>query len=218
MRSSLVISSLALAGMLVAAPAHAQTAAVAGKALQVTPYAGYMMFGHLADGPLGTSLTSSGAPLYGAQLAMRLMPGISLVGNVGYASGDLKVGVPILGGVDVGSSKALVSDAGVQLDLPAMKSSGLQLAPFVQAGVGAIRYDLALGESVLGGAVKTRATNLAGSLGAGVDIPFGSSAGIRLMAKDYIGKFDMKDATGLDLGGAKTAHNLALTAGLRFDF
>jgi hypothetical protein len=40
---------------------------------------------------------------------------------------------------------------------------------------------------------------------------------VRLLAKDYIGKFDFKDATGLGISG-ETAHNWALSAGMRFDF
>ena len=40
---------------------------------------------------------------------------------------------------------------------------------------------------------------------------------LRVLAKDYIGKFNFKDATGLGING-ETAHNLAFTAGLRFDF
>jgi len=37
---------------------------------------------------------------------------------------------------------------------------------------------------------------------------------LQLMAKDYIGKFDVKEATGINVD-AKTTHNWALSAGLR---
>ena len=37
------------------------------------------------------------------------------------------------------------------------------------------------------------------------------------MAKDYIGKFDFKDATFIDFE-ANTANNLAFSAGLRMSF
>ena len=37
------------------------------------------------------------------------------------------------------------------------------------------------------------------------------------MAKDYIGKFDFKQATSLNVSG-KTANNFAVTAGLKVDF
>ena len=39
----------------------------------VTPYGGYMMFGDIVDGPLGTSLTSSSGPVYGAQANVPLV-------------------------------------------------------------------------------------------------------------------------------------------------
>jgi hypothetical protein len=36
---------------------------IAGNALEIAPYGGYMMFGNFIDGPLGTSLSSSAAPV-----------------------------------------------------------------------------------------------------------------------------------------------------------
>ena len=59
--------------------------------------------------------------------------------------------------------------------------------------------------------------NLAGNVGLGADLALGDAVGLRLMAKDYVGKFDFKDATTLDVQ-SQTAHNWALTAGLRFNF
>ncbi len=41
--------------------------------------------------------------------------------------------------------------------------------------------------------------------------------GVRLMAKDYLGKFDFKEATSFDLNG-KTTNNVALTLGVNFGF
>jgi hypothetical protein len=37
------------------------------------------------------------------------------------------------------------------------------------------------------------------------------------MAKDYVGKFDVQEATFLDIEG-RTAHNIALTVGLKLAF
>jgi len=34
----------------------------------ITPYGGYMVFGDILNGPLGTSLHSSASPVYGAQV------------------------------------------------------------------------------------------------------------------------------------------------------
>jgi hypothetical protein len=204
----------------VAAPAAAQVTTetsgghsmLAGKSLEITPYAGYMMFGSFIDGPLGTSLSSSAAPLYGAQLGMTLMPGVKLIGNVAHASGDLKVGIPFIGGVSAGTTSALVADGGVELSIPT-PNGATSYTPFIQAGVGAMRWGIDLGST----GVNTTSTNLAGNLGAGLDLNFGPALALRLMAKDYIGKFDFKQATSFDISG-KTSQNWALTAGLRLAF
>lgn len=207
MRNSLFVAGLVAGSLLAAAPARAQVA-TNGKAFQATPYAGYMVFGHLADGPLGTSLQSANGPLYGAQMAVKLSPTVALVGNLAYANSDVKAGVPFLGGISVAKSNLLVYDAGVQLDIP---TAGLAFKPFVQAGAGAMHY--AISQSIF----NTSSTNFAANVGAGADIPLGATAAIRLMAKDYIGKFDFKDATGFDVP-ATTSHNFAITAGVRLDF
>ena len=184
-----------------------------GKAFQLAPYAGYAMFGSFIDGPLGTSLSRAAGPLYGAQLGMVIAPGVQLVGNLAYSDGDLRVGVPFLGGVDIGRTKALLYDGSIQLDLPLSKASSVTFTPFVQAGAGAIRWDVDLGSDLL----RVRATNLAANLGGGIDLPLGTGLALRLMAKDYIGKFDFEEAVGFSPSG-KTTHNWALTAGLKLEF
>jgi hypothetical protein len=74
-----------------------------------------------------------------------------------------------------------------------------------------MRYNIS--ESI----IRTNATNFAANLGVGADVGLGQGFGLRLMAKDYIGKFNFQDATQLDVQG-QTSHNWALSAGLRFDF
>ena len=194
--------------------AHAQTRATSvssGKAFDFTPYVGYMVFGSLMDGPLGTSIGNAPAPVFGAQLGMRLAPNISLVGNVAAASSDIKAGIPIIGGLSVAHSNLLLYDGGLQLDVPVMMIAGTSMSPFVQAGAGAMRYEIS--QSFL----STNATNFAGNVGIGADVAIGNNIGVRLMAKDYIGKFDFKDATFIDFE-TKTANNLAFSAGLRMSF
>jgi len=210
MRNSLLVAGLVAGSLLAAAPAARAQVITNGKAFQATPYAGYMVFGHLADGPLGTSLQSANGPLYGAQLAVKLAPSVALVGNLAYANGDVKAGIPFLGGISVAKSDLLLYDAGLQLDIP---TAGLAFRPFVQAGAGAMHYSIS--QSVF----NTTSTNFAANVGVGADIPLGKTAAIRLMAKDYIGKFDFKDATGFDLSSsASRSNNIGITAGLRLDF
>jgi Outer membrane protein beta-barrel domain len=210
MRISVILGGVASGLTLALSPIAAQ-APLSGNAFQVTPYAGYLITGDLLKGPLGTSLSTSSGAVYGAQLGLKLAPNVSLIGNLGYSSGNIRVGIPFLGGVDVGTSNMLLYDGGIELQLPTASASSLAFAPFIQVGAGAIRYQA--DASVF----QTSATNFAGNAGIGADVTLGSNMGLRLMAKDYIGKFDFKEATSLDIKG-QTAHNWALSAGIRLDF
>jgi len=208
---SIIRSTLAA---LVAAPlaAAAAQAPNTGTVLHVSPYAGVMVFGNYLSGPLNTTLTNKPGMLYGTQVGLSLSPELSLVGNVGYTSSSLDVGLPIIGGISVGHSSTLIYDADLEYQLGAMRNGTTVLSPFVQAGAGAMRYDI---DAV--GVLETNATNFAGNIGVGADIAMGKGMALRLLAKDYIGKFNFKDAVGVDVSGS-TAHNFGLTAGLRFDF
>jgi hypothetical protein len=201
-----IVGAMLAAAALAASGAGAQLAPKAER-LQIAPYAGYMVFGNLIDGPLGTSLRTADAPLYGAQLGLVLTPGISLVGNVAHSSTSIEAGVPLLGGVELADSKVWIYDAGLQLGL----SSASRTAPFVQVGAGAMRHSVSVGP------VNTKATNFALNAGVGVDVQMGQNVAMRLMAKDYYGKFDFEEAALIDVGGERT-HNFALTAGLKIGF
>ena len=178
--------------------------------LQLAPYAGYMVFGDMFDGPLGATLSNADGPVYGAQLAVRLAPGVALVGNVARADASLQVGVPFLGGYDIGESTVLLYDAGVQLGT-ALGVARLPIAPFVQLGVGGMRHD------VRSGPLRTDASNLALNAGLGADVGLSRGVALRLMAKDYMGRFDTEEATGLGME-ANYSHNFALSAGMTFSF
>lgn len=198
-----------LAAPLAAAVAQAPNS---GTVLHVSPYAGVMVFGSYLNGPLNTTLTNKPGMLYGTQVGLSLSPQLSLVGNVGYTSSSIDVGLPILGGVSVGHSSTLIYDADLEYQIGSMRSGTTSLTPFIQAGAGAMRYDINAIDIL-----STTATNFAGNVGLGADIAVGKGMAVRLLAKDYIGKFNFKDAVGFDVNGS-TAHNFGLTAGLRFDF
>lgn len=206
MKRSLIFSGLAAAS-LAAAPAAASAQAVTAKRVAFTPYAGYMRFGSLVDGPLGTSIGAAGGPVVGGQLRVGLTPNVALVGHVAYASSDLQAQAPIIGGVSLGSGSAWLYDAGIQVSLPL--ESGI--VPFAQAGAGAMRQSYAVGP------VSAAATNFAWNVGAGADIPLGDRLGLQIMVKDYVGKFDAEELTGIGIG-TPTTHNIAATAGLRLAF
>ena len=193
----------AIAGLLLAVPLEAQSAR--SGSFGITPYAGYMKFGNLVNGPLGTSVRGAAGPVYGAEATVGIARGLALVGNVAYASSDLEVGLPVVGGLSFGKSSALLYDAALRLSAP-LSAGGI--SPFVQAGAGAMRQEIEVAP------VSTRSTNFAYNVGAGVDVPLGPRLGLQLMGKDYIGKFDAREATGVNVD-SKTTHNWTLSAGLR---
>lgn len=199
-----------IASVTSASPAIGQ-APGSGTVLHVSPYLGYMVFGNYLRGPLGTNLSNAPGVLYGTQAGLSLTPNVSLIGNLGYASSAMKVGIPLLGGVSVGHSSMLIYDAGLEYDVGTSTAGTTPISPFVQAGIGAMRYDIS--ESIL----TTRATNLAGNVGVGADVAIGRGVALRVLARDYIGRFNFQDAIGLGISGA-TANNVALSAGMRFDF
>ena len=175
----------------------------------ITPYAGYLVPGNLYDGPLGTSLTTSNAPMVGAQASIPISKGIALIGNLAYASGDLRVGLPVLGGINVGTARTFFYDAGLELGGLAGRSTGIK--PFVQGGVGGMTSD------VKNGLVTVHSTNIAYSAGVGVDIGVSKGFALRVQAKDWIGRFDSQEAVGFRVNG-NLAHNWALTAGIKLAF
>src|SRR5689334_11518865 len=199
MRTSIVTAGL-LAAIGSTASAQAPAPVASGTAFELTPYAGYMIFGDYLKGPLGTSVSNAPGAIYGVQLGMKIYPNVSLIGNIGYSSSDVTAGVPFLGGYSIAHSSTLLYDGGLQLDLPLTTASGFALKPFAQVGAGAMRYNIS--ESI----VNTSATNFAANFGVGADLALGQSMGLRLMAKDYVGKFDFHDATQLDVQ-SQTAHN-----------
>jgi hypothetical protein len=184
-----------------------------GTLVEVTPYAGYMIFGDFLKGPVGTSLSMKNAPMYGAQLGMKITPNVSVIGNVAYSSTDLQVGVPFVGGVGVGSAGVWLYDGGLQLDIPTGSAGARSpITPFVQVGVGAATYKVSAANFL-----NTSATNVAYNAGIGFDYQVAPTVAIRLMAKDYVGKFNFKDATAFDIQG-RTAQNWGLTGGIRIGF
>lgn len=202
-----IVGIAVVAASLIVTDAGAQSV-VRRDRVEIAPYAGYMVFGNLVDGPLGTSLRTADAPLYGAQLGLTIVPGVSLVGNVAYSSSSVEAGIPLLGGVELADNKVWLYDAGVQFGFA---RRGSATAPFVQVGAGAMRNSITVGP------VTSNATNFALNAGVGVDVQVAPNVAMRLMAKDYYGKFDFEEAVLVDIDADRT-HNFALTAGLKIGF
>lgn len=180
-------------------------------AVRVTPYVGYMTFGNYLSGPIGTRIANQSTAVYGAELGFDVAPNVAIVGNIGYADSNVQVGLPIIGGLSIADSKVLMYDGGLQLRLPTTTALGSGIVPFVQGGAGAMRYE------IRSGPLKTHATNFAANVGGGIDLQLSRAIGIRGMVKDYIGKFDFKEATQLNLNN-NVAHNWVYSVGLNLGF
>ncbi len=175
--------------------------------VELVPTAGYMIFGDVLRGPIGSSLSNANGPVFGAQLTVPLAGPLSAYVGGAYARSEMQVGLPLLGGYSIGDSDAFLGDAGLEL----RAGDGRRASPFVQAGAGAAHYRIRTGF------LNTESTSLALVGGVGVDIPISRAFGLRIMAKDYIGTFDFQEATAIDFE-SRTAHNVALNIGLRLAF
>lgn len=180
-----------------------------GVGASLTPYAGYLITGDWYSGPIGTSLSTSNSPMLGLQGSVPITKGLALVGNLAYASGDLRVGLPVLGGVNIGTAKTWLYDGGLELGGLAGRRSGI--APFVQGGVGGMTND------IKNSLFNVRSSNFAYTAGVGIDVGVAQGFAVRVQAKDWIGKFNSKDAIGFRVNGNLT-HNWALSAGVRLGF
>ena len=189
--------------------ANSAVAQRVGSGASVTPYAGYLVTGNWYDGPIGTSLSTSNAPMLGAQATIPIAPGFALVGNLAYASGDLRIGLPIIGGVNIGSAKTWLYDAG--LELGGLTGSRVGIAPFLQGGVGGMT------NNIKHSLFSTNETNLVYTAGVGLDLGVSKAFAVRVQAKDWIGRFNSADAVGFHVKG-NLAHNWALTGGVKLAF
>lgn len=200
----------ALPVLLVASTAGAQQQSRPTVA-RITPYVGYITYGNFATGPLGTRVGNQPAPIYGVQVGLDVLPNVAIVGHLGYSDSNVEVGVPILGGLKIADSRALLYDGGVQVRLPGLTGDRTAIVPYVEAGVGAIQHEV----TVAG--LSTKSTNVAGNFGGGIDLQLNRAFGVRLMAKDYVGKFDFQEATGLGINGS-VAHNWVFGLGMNLGF
>jgi opacity protein-like surface antigen len=208
MKSTLVRTTLA-AVLVAASPLLAQAQKGTGVGAHLTPFAGYLITGDWYDGPVGTSISATNAPTLGVQGGIPLSKGVSLVGNLAYASGDLRIGLPLLGGVNVGSANTWMYDVGIELGGLGGRSTGI--APFVQGGIGGMTNDIKVR------VLETRSSNVAYTAGVGVDVGISDGLVLRVQAKDWISRFNSEDAVGFRANG-NLAHNVALTAGVKLRF
>jgi hypothetical protein len=173
-----------------------------------------MAYGDFLRGPAGrgTFLSTENSALFGAQVALAVVPNVAIYGNAAYGQTNLQLGVPLVGRVNAGNTSVWLFDGGLQFTLPRGRYDRGAVRPFVQVGAGAMRYDMNAADLL-----HPNSTNFAWNAGVGIDARLARVVGLRLMVKDYIGRFNFQDATGVDIDGPMT-HNAAFTAGLRIGF
>ncbi len=225
------VSTAALALAASAASAQATTAADSAPGDVVTrghgafylqPYAGYLIGGELTGDP---QLTIEDKPLYGAQLGYSFSPNVTLVGNLAYSPTNFAYETRSAAGVNQPASNKvdlLVYDANLQFRVPFIANRvGSTIAPFIQAGVGAIKFSADQGDEL--NDFKKGTTNVAFNAGLGVDFQIRKLIGVRVMAKDYITSLAYDDIgstaeTVTRSSDNQISNNIALTAGLNFGF
>jgi hypothetical protein len=173
----------------------------------ITPYFGYMNTGHYVDGPLGSSASGGDAGLVGAQVKLPLSPFVALVGNVGHANSNMVFIDPVTSGPSIGNTGVWMFDGDLQFGSPFRGSYGHWIEPFVQLGAGAMHYST---EYSTGDASST---NFAFNGGVGLNYGITRMIGLQIMAKDYVGHWDVTPHFPFESGDRFT-NNYAITAGL----
>jgi opacity protein-like surface antigen len=207
---------------LAAAPMQAQTGNQAGdpitsghSSFYLGPYAGYMIFGDMAETSGGAEWSNEDGALFGAQAGFSINPNFSILGNVGWTKSKFTVEYPD------GSSTPTSGDIGVwlydgalQFRLPFQQRDSW-IAPFGQVGAGAIRWTADTDD--IDGQGET---NVQFNFGVGADFQFQKTIGLRLMVKDYITSINWTNDNTIstDVQEGDTMHNWAITAGLNFGF
>ena len=215
-RSTMLLTSAA-AALVFAGAAQAQrppsTISITRGSYAITPYMGYLVSQSFFDGPLNTSLGVQASTVYGAQLSFPLAPTAAIVGTIGYGSGDLEAGIPIIGGLSLGQSSTLLLDASVELRI---EKAGARMVPVFQLGGGAIRREV----TILGLSADATDFHVSGAIG--VDMPLIQNISVRLMAKDHYGPADFGSIDIPNIGTlsarADDLHAVALTGGVRITF
>lgn len=227
-----ILVGAVLAASVAAAPLFAQSAGTpvtsGGGSLFVSPYVGYITFGELADLGGDAEFSLEDGLYYGAQAGFSFSPNVALIGNLGYTktkfvAKDISFGNGTTQDVNINNQDvgAFFYDATLQFKLPFLANSmGSNIAPFVQAGLGAVRYSQS--NDLFDGSDNGTSTNLQIPLGVGVDINVRPRLGLRLMVRDQITSQQFKNFDDLNdtykNGRNDTAHNFAYTAGLNFGF
>jgi hypothetical protein len=175
--------------------------------LHVTPTAGYLTYGAYFNGPAGLSFSNQNGAAYGGQVDVSVWRNLSLVGSVLHATSDWSFqGVPLIGSVSVGGASLWLYDAGLRLQFPL--GATRTVAPFVEAGAGAIRY--AVDNALLTG----HATNFAVTGGVGILARLNNRLSLEAKIKDHAASFRSVDQASAFGVTGRWAHTVGILAGV----
>jgi hypothetical protein len=182
--------------------------------VDVTAGGGFATSGAYFSGPAGLSLSGKDAFAGTLQVIVPVHPSFAIVGAGTYIAPDFQLsGVPLIGSVGLGGARIWFADASFRGQLPLGAMRPTVPMAFAQIGAGLAHYSVS--SSALGLSVDESATNFAGAVGAGLDIPFTERLGIELMAKDYIASFrSVRDLAGFAVQGRR-AHTILFSASAR---
>ncbi|HJU88276.1 MAG TPA: outer membrane beta-barrel protein [Gemmatimonadaceae bacterium] len=206
-----VLGAALAASVATVSVAEAQSSSPIG--VELTPYAGYMHFGDLFEFSDGTELSMKDAALFGVQGGVRLGQSWALLGNLGYVKSEFTNEFPSAPQQSISPDVGVfLMDASLQYKLPVYGP----VAPFIQGGVGGIKYTFDTDD--IQGAGNT---DVAFNAGVGADVQLSRALGLRLMVKDYITNLswdNLNDVQADDDIEGNTAHNLGFSLGLKIGF
>jgi len=178
---------------------------------ELTPYAGFMHFGDLFEFSDGRELSMKDAALLGAQAGVNLGSNWAVLGNFGWSSSQFTNEFQSSPTQTVSPDvNVFLYDASLQYRIPMYGA----VRPFIQGGVGGIRYRF---DDDLNG--NRGSSDVAFNAGVGADVQLGRTLGLRLMAKDYITSLSWDKPRDVDFNDdieGNTAHNLGFSVGLKF--
>ena len=204
----------------VAAPAAAQESVTgAGKpsVFTISPYVGYVNYGNWFKTSNDVKYTNKNGALYGAQASFDLGRVVSIGGNFGYSRTRWQFQRDATGtandvNIDLNKVGVWLYDGDITLKVP-YNLGMTSLAPFVQGGIGGMRFTLDDNNF----STQNRSSKVAYNYGLGTDVKFGGG-GVRLMAKDYISSFGWNkpsDTSSLnDIQNSNRAHSWVFSLGL----
>ena len=218
MRKFIVGAALVVAA---AAPLSAQESVTGSKVsvFSITPYVGYVYYGDFFKTSNGLNYTQQNSGIYGAEATLDVGRAVSLVGNFGYSKTNFKFDREGSAPTDIPASGDLgnwLYDGSLRLKLPFTMGMS-SFAPYVQGGVGAVRYTFDTNNFN----AKNSTTNVAFNAAVGATWKI-MGFGLRGEVKDYITSLDWQRASDAntfnDITKADKANNIAVSLGLTFAF